>query len=164
MGSLPYWYTGYTQYPPAKLIIFFIYICTWIKKNSYESWGQPMLRRRKAKTADRENSKVSFRSGSRSPNIRLFEKKNSFPLYFGRKSYIQTAKSGFWGNFSFVTLTRNTHSESEEKATLVWSCLAWSIITLDRSIYCCKRLLKFYLIFICKYFRHKAVSSTDNKI
>ena len=38
------------------------------------------------------------------------------------------------------------------------------ISTLDRSIYCCKRLLKFYLIFICKYFRHKAVSSTDNKI
>ena len=38
------------------------------------------------------------------------------------------------------------------------------VSTLDRSIYCCKRLLKFYLIFICKYFRHKAVSSTDNKI
>ena len=38
------------------------------------------------------------------------------------------------------------------------------VSNLDRSIYCCKRLLKFYLIFICKYFRHKAVSSTDNKI
>ena len=37
-----------------------------------------MLRRRKAKTADWENSKVFFRSGSRSPNIRLFEKKKQF--------------------------------------------------------------------------------------
>ena len=37
-----------------------------------------MLRRRKAKTAGWENSKVFFRSGSRSPNIRLFEKKKQF--------------------------------------------------------------------------------------
>ena len=29
----------------------------------------------------------------------------------------------------FVTGTRNTNSESEEKVTLVWSCLVWSIIT-----------------------------------
>ena len=44
----------------------------------------------------------------------------------------------------------------------LFQTLTLSISTLDRSIYCYKRLLKCYLIFICKYFRHKAVSSTDS--
>ena len=32
-----------------------------------------------------------------------------------------------------MTGTKNTHSESEEKAALVWSCLVWSTITHGRT-------------------------------
>ena len=69
-----------------------------------------MLRRRKAKTAGWENSKVFFRSGSRSPNIRLFENKTVFLTSMGGKATFKRPKvvseaiflTNYWGYMVYL--------------------------------------------------------------
>ena len=70
-----------------------------------------MLRRRKAKTADWENSNVFFRSGSRSPNLRLFEKKKTvFLTIMGGKATFKRPKmvseaiflTNYWGYMVYL--------------------------------------------------------------
>ena len=86
VGSLPYWYTGYTQYPEAKWIIYlYTYICAWIKKNSNGSWGQPMPRRRRKSRNCWWGKFESIFLGQESLNIRLFEKKQFSSLLLAEK-------------------------------------------------------------------------------
>ena len=96
----------------------------------------------------------AFRVTNRPPNYpNCFEK-------WGMKNVMQCEKKDLYSNISNPKhIKMQSQADNfrivEERKTQNF------ISTLDRSFYCCKRLLKFYLIFICKYFRHKAVSSTD---